>query len=100
LGEHSHVIKIHSNISRAACAPRNPFKLFGSATDYYEDVAEKTNDNNDWKSLRLYKMIEPSNDLLFSNVSRNTLVVELTGTVKHLSIIDGKHCNIYAAKRL
>jgi AraC family transcriptional regulator len=84
------MIRIQNNIPKSS-APRNgPFKLFGSASEYYKQVAAKVSDENDWPSLRLYKTIEHSNDLTFSNVTRNTMVVELTGTAKHLSVIEGK----------
>lgn len=87
------MIRIQNNISKYQIPRNGPFRVFGSATDYYEEVAEKISDENDWPSLRLYKTIEQSNDLSFSNVDRNTIVVELTGTAKHLSIIEGKHCD-------
>jgi AraC-like DNA-binding protein len=67
-----------------------PAQNFRSATDYYEKVAEKTSDIADWPALRLYRTAEKSNDLFFAKFERNTLAVELSGTAKHLSVMDGK----------
>jgi hypothetical protein len=64
-------------------------KRFKFSTDYYEEVAFSTSDHLDWSSLRLIKSQETSNDVTFANV-KHTLILELTGTSKHLSVLDGK----------
>jgi AraC-like DNA-binding protein len=67
-----------------------PAQNFRTATDYYERVAEKTSEAADWHCLHLCRTVEKSNDLYFAKFERHTLAVELSGTAKHLSEIDGK----------
>lgn len=52
-------------------------------------MAEASNGSATWQSLRLCKTAETSNDLTFANIDRHTLAVELSGTVKHLTVMDG-----------
>jgi AraC family transcriptional regulator len=63
---------------------------FRCATDYYEKVAEATSDDASWESLRLYKTVEHSNDISFARIERHTLAIELSGTARHLSIMDSR----------
>lgn len=63
---------------------------FQLASNYFEMVADLSSDARDWEHLRLYRTSECSNDLSFARICRNTLTLELTGTAKHVSVLDGK----------
>jgi AraC family transcriptional regulator len=82
-----------NNTSFSSKPHATPAQNFGIATDYYERVAERTSDAAGWHSLRLYRTAEKSNDLFFTKFERHTLAVELSGTAKHLSEMDGKTYN-------
>ncbi len=84
------MIKLQGNFTRLAKAGKGPFQVFETATEYYNQVAQKTSDDKAWPSLRLCKIVEPSNDLSFMYIVKNTIIVELTGTTRNLSIIEGK----------
>lgn len=85
------MIKLRGNVTRLSKAANGPFRIFETASEYYNQVAEKTSDDKDWPSLRLCKIVEPSNDLSFMHVSRNTIIVELTGTTRNVSTIESKY---------
>ena len=82
-----------SNKSSSPEVHAAPAKYFRTATDYYEKVAEKTSDAAEWLSLRLYRTVEKSSDLSFAKFEHHTIAVELSGTAKHLSKMDGKTYN-------
>jgi AraC family transcriptional regulator len=63
---------------------------FKRSTDYFEQVAVSNSDHLDWRSIKLYKSLETSNDVTFTNHTKHSLTLDMTGTAKHLSILDGK----------
>jgi AraC family transcriptional regulator len=83
------MITVTKNRTKPANALDASVTTFRSATGYYETVAETVSNEAVWQSLRLYKTREKSNDLCFSKFERQTLVIELSGTARHLSNFDG-----------
>jgi AraC family transcriptional regulator len=65
-------------------------RVYASAGDYVKTVATASSAAKGWDCLTLFKTQEMSNDVTFSCVAANTLVLELTGTSRHLSVLDGK----------
>jgi AraC family transcriptional regulator len=64
-------------------------KHFKTNADYFEQVAEKTSDELAWTSLRMYRALEASNDVRFENTQRHSLTLDLTGTHRHVTDMDG-----------
>jgi AraC family transcriptional regulator len=58
--------------------------------DYVETVVVSSSAAKGWDNLRLFKTQEISNDVSLSSISSNTLILELSGTSRHLSELDGK----------
>jgi AraC family transcriptional regulator len=65
-------------------------RVYPSMGDYLETVVVSSNTVKGWDNLKLFKTRETSNDVTFSSISSNTLILELTGTSRHLSVMDGK----------
>jgi AraC family transcriptional regulator len=65
-------------------------KIFETSSDYFESVANATSEALGWVGLRLIRTNETSNDVVFNTALQNSITLDLTGTAKHLSIIDGK----------
>jgi AraC family transcriptional regulator len=84
------MIILTSNKSILPKTQTGPGQKFRTATDYYEKVAAQISDTAEWEFLRLYRTSEKSNDLSFAKFDRHTLVVEMSGTSIHLSVMDGK----------
>ena len=64
-------------------------RQFNSNRQYFEEVKDRTSDELGWTGLRLSLTRETSNDVLFSRTLTNTLTLELTGTARHLTQMDG-----------
>ena len=64
-------------------------RQFNSNRQYFEEVKDRTSDELGWTGLRLSLTRETSNDVLFSRTLTNTLTLELTGTSRHLTQMDG-----------
>lgn len=64
--------------------------MYASVGDYLETVSIASSAAKGWDGLRLFKTQETSNDVTFSRIAANTLILELTGTSRHLSVVDGK----------
>jgi AraC-like DNA-binding protein len=65
-------------------------KIFATNSDYFESVANATSEGLGWIGLRLLKTQESSNDVVLNMAVQNSITLDLTGTAKHLSVIDGK----------
>jgi AraC-like DNA-binding protein len=63
------------------------FKFSG---EYFKEVADATSDRLNWKSIWICLARETSNDVTFQNSARNSLTVDLSGTRRHLAVMDGK----------
>jgi AraC family transcriptional regulator len=64
-------------------------KQYSTSTQYFEEVADKTSKDLSWDGLRLYQTSETSNDVTFENTASHVLTLELTGTSKHVTKMDG-----------
>lgn len=64
-------------------------RLFAHHGAYVDEVALLSSDRHDWPGLRLALTSETSNDLLFTRTARNALTLEMTGTSRHLTVMDG-----------
>lgn len=63
--------------------------LFAHHRAYVDEVKVESSDRHDWPGLRLACTEEASNDLLFTRMTRSALTLELTGTARHLTHMDG-----------
>jgi AraC family transcriptional regulator len=64
-------------------------KQFESSADYFGEVAQTTSKGLCWKSIQIYQCTERSNDVSFGKGGKNTLTLDLTGTLRHLTEMDG-----------
>lgn len=64
-------------------------KIFKSVGRYFGQLSSTTSDNQNWKSLRIVAAHDVSNDVLFTKTDRNTITLELTGTIAHRTAMDG-----------
>jgi AraC family transcriptional regulator len=81
ISRHFHIIE-----NREAEVSRQ-FKFSG---EYFQEVAERTSDGLDWKSVRIGVARETSDDVTFENARMNSLTVDLSGTRRHLTAMEGK----------
>lgn len=63
--------------------------LFAHHRAYVDEVKVNSSDRHAWPGLRLALTEERSNDLLFTRMTRSALTLELTGTTRHLTHMDG-----------
>jgi AraC family transcriptional regulator len=63
------------------------FKFSG---EYFKQVADATSDCLNWTSIWLCRARETSNDVTFQNAQRNSLTLDLSGTARHLTVMEGK----------
>lgn len=64
-------------------------KLFTHHGAYVDEVKVQSSDRHGWPGLRLALTEERSNDLIFTRMVRSALTLELTGTARHLTHMDG-----------
>lgn len=64
-------------------------KAFNNVADYFSQLACTTSDALGWTGLRLMSACEIADDVTFST-SKESIILELTGTASHLSVIDGR----------
>jgi AraC family transcriptional regulator len=65
-------------------------KTFKFTEEYFQEVASVTSERLGWKSIWLCHAREASNDVTFLNSRRNSLTLDLSGTKRHLTVMDGK----------
>jgi AraC family transcriptional regulator len=65
-------------------------RKFEFSGDYFKQVATLTSDHLQWKSIWVCLSRETSNDVLFVNARRNSLTIDLSGTLRHLTELDGQ----------
>lgn len=65
-------------------------RVFKLNTDYFKEVAERRSSGSQLKSLWVYLSREKSNDVTFLSAQNNALTVDLSGTRRHLTVMDGK----------
>jgi AraC family transcriptional regulator len=63
------------------------FKFSG---EYFKQVADVTSEHLDWNSIWVCRSREVSNDVTFQNANRNSLTLDLSGTKRHLTVMEGK----------
>ena len=63
---------------------------FKSSGEYFKQVAAKSSDPLQWKSVWICLAREISNDVTFTHAKRSSLTVDLSGTKRHLTEMDGK----------
>jgi len=63
--------------------------LFAHHRAYVDEVKTQSSDRHGWPGLRLALTEEQSNDLLFTRMTSSALTLELTGTARHLTHMDG-----------
>lgn len=63
-------------------------KSFNNVADYFSQLECTTSDELGWTGLRLLSASETANDVMFST-NRQSITLDLTGTSKHLSVMDG-----------
>jgi AraC family transcriptional regulator len=65
-------------------------RKFTFSGEYFKEVAEATSDGLNWKSIWVGRARETSNDVTFENAEMNSLTIDLSGTKRHLTAMDGK----------
>jgi AraC family transcriptional regulator len=65
-------------------------RTFRFSSEYFKEVAHVTSEHLCWKSVWLCSARETSNDVTFLNAQRNSLTLDLSGTRRHLTAMDGK----------
>jgi AraC family transcriptional regulator len=65
-------------------------KTFRFSGEYFKEVAHLTSEHLGWKSVWLCRTRESSNDVAFLNARKNSLTLDLSGTKRHLTVMDGK----------
>lgn len=64
-------------------------QLYERHSEYIDEVKLLGSERLDWPGLRLSLTRETSNDLMFTRTARHALTLELTGTARHLTHMDG-----------
>lgn len=65
-------------------------KTFRFSGEYFKEVARITSEHLGWRSVWLCRARETSNDVTFLNARKNSLTLDLSGTKRHLTVMDGK----------
>jgi AraC family transcriptional regulator len=65
-------------------------KKFKFSEEYFKEVADVTSDYLKWEAVWVCLSREISNDVTFLNSKNNSLTVDLSGTRRHLTMMDGK----------
>ncbi len=65
-------------------------KTFRFSGEYFKEVAHMTSDPLGWASVWLGRSSETSNDVTFLNARKNSLTLDLSGTRRHVTVMDGK----------
>ena len=64
-------------------------RTFKSSRDYFSEVERLNSDELGWTAVRLTSTSEQSNDVVFANVHSSTLTLDLSGTSRHYTKMDG-----------
>ncbi len=64
-------------------------KAFNNVSDYLSELVCTTSDDLGWTGLRLMSACGIADDVAFST-SKESITLELTGTISHLSVMDGR----------
>ena len=65
-------------------------KNYRLSSQYFNEVASANSGSQTWRSVRVFKTREISNDIAFETTRVNTLALDLSGTAQHLTDMDGK----------
>lgn len=64
-------------------------KLYKNSTEYFKEVSPKKQLEINSNFLKIYDATEYSNDIIFRNTTKSSLTLDLSGTSKHLTVMDG-----------
>ncbi len=64
-------------------------KHYKNSTQYFREASKNSAVKNNFSFLKIYNTIEYSNDVIFANTINSSFTLDLSGTSKHLTVMDG-----------